>query len=178
MKIVESISDRRLKYVENKLRKSGLLKFRDFNITHFNAYCKSYKSKDNRLILLKILAKAKEYPTMISTTTDNDIIQCRAGARRSMGDLYRLFLTYGPDISFKEFRSVLFQLVNQGVVYASYCFTISKRVFNRAGCSGALHLYNKVLYTSPFIDGRQMMDEFKFDLKVELDEQDKRNGYR
>jgi hypothetical protein len=177
MKVIESISDRRLKYVENKLRKSGLLKLRDFNNAQFNVYCKSYGNKDNRLVLLKLLAKLEEYPTMLSTCDESDLFnnQCRAGARRSMGDLYRLFLTYGPNISFKEFRSILFQLVNQGVVYMDYCSTIHKRVFVRICRS--INSY-KVDTGENYIYGRTTPDEFKFDLKIEYNEEDRRQGYR
>jgi hypothetical protein len=55
--------------------------------------------------------------------------QCRYGARRSAGDIYRIAKYYDPDIDVFSVMRILYSMATSNKVSSGYCSTIHKRVF-------------------------------------------------
>jgi hypothetical protein len=58
--------------------------------------------------------------------------QCRDGARRSAGDIYRIAKYYDPDIDIFSVMRILYNMATSDKVSSGYCSTIHKRVFHRS----------------------------------------------
>ena len=64
------------------------------------------------------------------TYDNNNYLKCRRSRRRSAGDLYRILIKCKPEISFKDFREALINLLNDGKdIRSFYCNDIQKQVY-------------------------------------------------
>ena len=156
MKIVEHISDDVLKRTEKKLLKQPLLKIEGLNPDRV-------RSKNYAKGIVFLMNQTYRHHTVYSTIdTRNprwDDIQCHRGARRSQGDLYLIARYYYPELTFKEFREILFDIVSNDYYNTSYCGTINKRVFWRNSFKGIWYMN--------MIDSEDIMDELGFLLEIE-----------
>jgi hypothetical protein len=145
--VEEIISDGRLKYAERKLLKQSLLKLQDLE----DKKVTKKKPRDGlKFLINQMFSKNTVYAS-------NGKIQCFYNRRRSQGDLFLIMQYYYPTITFKEFRSLLFSLVNkEDKLNATYCGTISKRVFWKDGLRNPC--FTGVIWSE------YMKDEFGFTL--------------
>jgi len=157
MKIVESITDRRLKNAEQKLLEAGLLKIGGISKTS-----KLISPWGNRESQLGIVINILKYLNTRNTyyVPKSKRVQCYSNHSRSMGDIFRIMKCYYPDLTLKELRSLIFEHVNNCNIYTDYCDQIKKRVFS---------LINKEFhqFSHPLIYGNRNKDEFGFYLKLE-----------
>ena len=63
------------------------------------------------------------------TTYENSIVQCRSNKNRSFGDLYRIILTYFPDVNAEKVYTELYILGINEEIDIIICGNINKRVF-------------------------------------------------
>lgn len=120
MKVIESVSDINLKLVENKLLKNRkLLKISELNYDKISKM--SYYVGLNHILRGVYLFK--------TVYAHNNNYQCGEQRNRSQSDLYMIMKYYYPNITFKEFRKVLFRLCTNSKASSFICNTINKRVF-------------------------------------------------
>lgn len=101
-----------------------------------------------------------DYARLYNTLDTDDNIQCDYNRNRSLGDIYRITLSYFPEVSLVEVIQALITLVNQeDEVMSMRCGDISKRVYyNR---------YKGYGRGVPFNNGGSMSDpRDEFDLKA------------
>jgi len=120
-KISDISSDEELKDVEVKLLKSGLLKLKKINQVGHKLGLKK------KTILKNILLEAVDQDTVY---VKNNRLQCYKNRNRSQGDLFRLMKYYCEDMTLKDFRQILFELINTNKVISFYCCNI-KKIVNR-----------------------------------------------
>jgi hypothetical protein len=118
--VIENVIDRKLKNVEKKLLKGSLLKLQGVAQDTFSRYRPVVG-------LLRIIKKQSQ--TVNLYVDDNTRMSPGIHGRRSQGDLFLLMKYYYPDITFKEVRNLLFQLLNSEKISTDYCWNIRKRVF-------------------------------------------------
>lgn len=119
--IVEHLTDEELNALEKRVKHGRILKLENIDQ---NIY------QDVPFIdgLMSIFVALNSHTTLHAKA---NTFQCHAGRRRSQKDLYNIVRYYYPNISFKEFRSTLFTLVNDRRIGTFYCGDIRKRVFRR-----------------------------------------------
>jgi hypothetical protein len=66
---------------------------------------------------------------LIVTTNQNNEITCSYERRRSMFDLYKLCLTYFPDLKFIDFLKSLVDIIENKYLRYSFCSDVRKYVF-------------------------------------------------
>jgi hypothetical protein len=120
--IEEIASDEELRIIEEELLTHSLLKLRNIPKNY-------YKSRRKlELMVDDIIWKNITHDTLY---VSNGLRQCDCWHRRSQGDLFRIVKYYRPEVTFKEFRQALFNLVNSERLITSYCPNIRKRVFHK-----------------------------------------------
>jgi hypothetical protein len=117
--VQEILSDEELRKIEKGLNRCHVLKIE--GIDNGRVLRKSKRSGLNYIFRLLSTRNTR------SVVSNN--IQCIPNKRRSSGDIYRIMRYYYPDITFKEVRNLLFDMLNSGTLSTLYCGTISKRVF-------------------------------------------------
>jgi len=120
--ISEIASDTTLEGIERELLTQPPLKLGDLPRDYYK------RRRRLELIIDDIIWKGREHLTLYA---HNGKEQCDRYKRRSQGDLFRIVKYYRPEVTFKEFRQALFNLVNSGKVTTSYCNNINKRVFHK-----------------------------------------------
>lgn len=154
--IVENASDYKLKKIEKELLSQRPLKLAKTTPEEF-----SHRKKP-RYVLWDILNAV--FYDKNTVYADDSTLECTYDhVGRSQGDLFRIMRYYYPSITFKEFRSLLFEMVSTGNVQTSFCHTIHKRVFVRLG---------KRLYIKPrmysYIYNDVAVDELGLTLKIKI----------
>ena len=90
--------------------------------------------------------------------------QCRAGANRSFGDLFRLSRTYFPKTTQEELAKLIFELGREIKLYAQFCHTVNKVVFRKS------YTYQNISLEQ-YIDGykdRVGADKYSFNMIKKL----------
>jgi hypothetical protein len=85
------------------------------------------KGRSYKDIILDICYENNKRLTYYADT--NNTIQCYPNKNRSQGDLFLLAKYYIPDITLKEFRQCIWDLLNEKKLATLYCNNIEKRIF-------------------------------------------------
>jgi hypothetical protein len=151
--VVEYISDRKLMIIQNKLLKKNLLYLQGLNKKLFKSKRLSFKRG-----LLYIINQNFDRKTLYASHYH---LQCIKGRRRSSGDLFLIMRYYYPEITYKDIRYCLFELLNNHKIKTSYCFDINKRVFYK-------NSKNRVIFYcwDHYIHDSKTIDEFGLYLKI------------
>lgn len=65
----------------------------------------------------------------------NGTKQCKKGAYRSSGDMFRICKYYYPNCNFKQVSKIIAKLPTKARINSSICGTIHKRVYSYAGAT-------------------------------------------
>ena len=143
MRIHEIASNERLVEIESDiLSAKSLLKLQGIPRDYYK------RRKSLELIIDDILWKNKMFKTLYVA---NSAEQCDCGKRRSQGDLFKILKYYKPEVTFKEFRGALFNLLNEKKIVTLFCGDIHKRVFVK---------YQKDKHRDCVIYSQNVEDEF------------------
>lgn len=102
--------------VEEYLRNLPKLSLENFN--------SKLSEKTIKKRILELVSLCYEFET-----EENGENQCYAGAYRSIGDLYRLYIGFRPAAKFEKFHEALDQLVIEGALATMICTEICRRVW-------------------------------------------------
>jgi hypothetical protein len=119
LKIKEASSDELLLKVEKVLLRASKLKFKDLS-NHIITLDKESPKNVIELIL-------KFNQSFDTVANKSNRVQCTCRKHRSQGDLFRI-VRYYSDISLKDFRATIFELINNGDFMCLYCPDIRKIV--------------------------------------------------
>jgi len=135
-------SDKLLKKAEKQLNKLETLYLQGIPKTR-------YEDVHPKYILHNILENQIARTTLYSSSND---LQCYFNRKRSAGDIYCIMKYYYPEITFKQLREMLLELINEREVGSMYCGRINKRVYFSKSQSGSglyancglgiIHLYD------------------------------------
>ena len=121
MKITSRTKIKKLDEIERQLKELPLL----YISKRSNINRKISTEDTDAEVFIKILSESTYY----NTYKGKSILQCHSGRNRSIGDLYRIMLSYRPFISFKDFRKIIIDLINKGNITTLFCHDINKRVY-------------------------------------------------
>lgn len=121
MKITSRTKIKKLNKIERQLKELPLL----YISKRSNINRRISTEDTDAEVFIKILSESTYY----NTYKGKSILQCHSGRSRSIGDLYRIMLSYRPSISFKDFRKIIIDLINKGKISTLFCHDINKRVY-------------------------------------------------
>jgi len=118
MRFIEPARDKELQEIEKELLQFPLLKLDKLDVI----------DGDNTEVLYTILKENSNRDTYSINVSNR--VQCRRNLNRGQQDLFLLMRFYRPEITFKEFRQCILNLINDKKILTLKCSDVGDKVFH------------------------------------------------